>query len=91
MDPKAENWIVAFDGPGRPENIKIFNLNQVRMADQVRHDHIRLWFGEAQVVEMNGKAAGDLGRLLISRAIATDGTPMPQFAEITMLGGVDEG
>lgn len=90
MDSRSENWIVAFGGMGRPEDIKILNLNQVRMADQITENHIRLWFGETQFLEMSGKPAGDLARLLISRSIATDGTPMPQFSEITIVNEKEE-
>ena len=79
------NWIVVFEGSAAAQNIRIINLNQVRMVDQISHDHVRLCFSETNAIELTGKSAGQLARLLISRGIDVNGIAMPEFSDISIL------
>lgn len=86
MDNETKgNWIVVFEGSGAAQNIKIINLDQVRIVDQISHDHIRLCFSETNMIELSGKSAGQLARLVISRGIDVNGIAMPEFSDISIL------
>ena len=91
MDPLPKgNWLVVFDGPPASQNVRIFNLDQVRIVDQISHNHVRLQFSETNAIELSGKSAGQLARLLMSRAVDVNGIAMPEFSDISMLGQPDE-
>ena len=78
---------MIFDGPADAQKIKIINLDQVRIVDQISDNHIRLLFTEGSAVELSGKSAGQLGRLLISRGVDVNGLPMPDLSDIDILDG----
>jgi hypothetical protein len=85
MDNETKgNWIVVFEGSAT-KNIKILNLDQVRIVDQISHDHVRLCFSETNAIELTGNSAGQLARLLISRGIDVNGIAMPEFSDISIL------
>ena len=82
---RRENWIVVFDGPTTAQNIKIFNLDQVRIIDQISHNHVRLQFSETNAIELNGQMAGQLARYVMSRGMDVNGIAMPELSDISIL------
>jgi hypothetical protein len=91
MDNETKgNWVVVFEGSAAAQNIKILNLDQIRIVDQISHDHVRLCFSETNAIELTGKSAGQLARLLISRGIDVNGIAMPEFSDISILDQWDQ-
>jgi hypothetical protein len=90
MDNETKgNWVVVFEGSAA-QNIKIVNLDQVRIVDQISNDHVRLCFSETNAIELTGSSAGQLARLLISRGIDVNGIAMPEFSDISILDQTDQ-
>jgi hypothetical protein len=61
---------------GEDGRARFFNLDAVRMVDQIREGHVRLWFSEAHTVEFNGDGAGSVVARICDRSITGDGAPV---------------
>ena len=61
------------------EGMSLLNLHQVRLVDQIRDTHCRIFFSEDHIVELHGEGATQVVALLITNAITSDGTPVPSL------------
>jgi hypothetical protein len=53
-----------------------FNIDQIRLIDEIRPGHCRVWFSETHSVEINGEGAALLMARISDRAIELDGTEL---------------
>jgi hypothetical protein len=60
------------------------NLDLIRLVDQIRPGHIRVWFSEAHVVEFGGDGAGGILARLSERALTVDGTPLEGIGNVNL-------
>jgi len=60
----------------------LLNVELIRMVDEIRNGHCRVWFSETHQVSLHGKGADQIIVLLGSRAILTDGGRSTTLSEI---------
>jgi hypothetical protein len=56
---------------GDDKTISLLNLDQIRMVDEIREGHLRIWFSETHKVEMHGTGATQVAGLLLGRKTIT--------------------
>jgi hypothetical protein len=59
----------------------LLNVGLVRVVDEIREGHCRIWFSETHQFSLHDKAANQFIVLLGSRAILTDGRRSRAFSE----------
>ena len=64
------NFLAFVDDDG---SFSFINLELVRMVDEIRHHHCRLWFSEAHKVEIHGNGATFFIQRFGSRSITPTG------------------
>jgi hypothetical protein len=74
---RERSWYLISDnllkGTENPlSNATIINLDLVRSVDEVRVDHVRLWFSKDHSIEVNGSHATDLLELLLKRSMISE-------------------
>jgi hypothetical protein len=58
------------------ETAVFINLSTIRIVDEIRPGHIRLWFSESHQVNINGPGAARLLARICDRALEPDGKPL---------------
>jgi hypothetical protein len=81
--PNDLNFVFLEQDSGGIINGVIVNLALVRMVTEMRPDHCLLHFSGNHVVNLNGPAAIQIIRLLVSRSVLADGRPLGPFLEST--------
>ena len=71
-------YLPADDG----SDARLLNVELIRMVDEIRNGHCRVWFSETHQVSLHGKGADQFILLLGSRAILTDGSRSRTLSEI---------
>ncbi len=75
----TENFVLCFAG----ENGSgvMLNLNQIKIIDQMRDGHCRIWFTESHTLEMNGPGADQFRALIMERSAEAAGAPINELLE----------
>jgi hypothetical protein len=59
----------------------LINLDQIRLVNEIKGDHCKIWFSETHHVEINGTGATEFLTRLFGRAMTLDGTPYSEIGK----------
>ena len=75
MSANERNFIGMLSD-AEPNRVRYINLDQIRIVDDIRPGHCRIWLSETFNIEVNGAGAALLLARISERAIELDGSPL---------------